>query len=145
MRGVVARRRVAFFGAAYDDSEARPLPEFLLPIRATIADWAALSADKFVTALINEYRPGAPIGWHHDAPQYQVVAGLSLNSACRMKFRPYRPPSTKSAVPRRLATHEIVLERRSAYLMTGEARHAYEHHLPPVSELRYSLTFRTMR
>jgi hypothetical protein len=39
-------------------------------------------------ALINEYRPGAPIGWHRDAPQYEVVAGLSLLSACHMKFRP---------------------------------------------------------
>ena len=41
MRGVVARRRVAFFGQSYDRGAAGPLPAFLLPLRATIAQWAA--------------------------------------------------------------------------------------------------------
>ena len=44
-----------------------------------------------------------------------------------------------------LATHEIALDPRSAYLMTGESRQAYEHHIPPVAQLRYSMTFRTLR
>jgi alkylated DNA repair dioxygenase AlkB len=97
-------------------------------------------------ALINEYRPGTPIGWHRDAPQYDIVAGVSLLSACRMKFRPYRSPASASASSgRRSATHEIVLARRSAYLMTRDSRSAYEHHIPPVAELRYSITFRTFR
>jgi alkylated DNA repair dioxygenase AlkB len=97
-------------------------------------------------ALINEYRPGAPIGWHRDAPQYDIVAGISLLSACRMRFRPYvRPVSGAPMQARRTATHEIALERRSAYLMTGESRNAYEHHIPAVTELRYSITFRTLR
>ena len=38
MRGVVARRRVAFFGQSYDRTAAGPLPVFLLPLRAQIAD-----------------------------------------------------------------------------------------------------------
>jgi alkylated DNA repair dioxygenase AlkB len=99
-------------------------------------------------ALINEYRPGSgsPIGWHRDAPQYDIVAGISLVSACRMKFRPYRSAAaTEPQSGRRSATHEIVLARRSAYLMTRESRSAYEHHIPPVAELRYSVTFRTLR
>lgn len=97
-------------------------------------------------ALINEFRSGTPIGWHRDAPQYEVVAGISLLSACRMKFRPYRSPaSTAAQSPRRSVTHEIVLMRRSAYLMTQESRNAYEHHIPPVREMRYSVTFRTLR
>jgi alkylated DNA repair dioxygenase AlkB len=100
----------------------------------------------FAMALINEYRPGAPIGWHRDAPQYDIVAGISLLSACRMKFRPYvRPNARPSTQGRRTATHEILLERRSAYLMRGEARNAYEHHIPDVATLRYSITFRTVR
>jgi alkylated DNA repair dioxygenase AlkB len=37
------------------------------------------------------------------------------------------------------------LERRSVYLMAGESRHGYEHHIPPVDTLRYSVTFRTLR
>ena len=144
MRGVVARRRVAFFGQSYDRVSAGPLPAFLLPLRAAMARWAGVDPDAFAMALINEYRPGTPIGWHRDAPQYDIVAGLSLLSACRMKFRPYRSPSGPVG-PRRAATHEAVLSRRSAYLMMGEARQAYEHHIPPVTELRYSVTFRTLR
>ena len=144
MRGVVARRRVAFFGQSYDRAAAGPVPEFLLPVRARIAEWAGLEPDAFAMALINEYRPGSPIGWHRDAPQYEIVGGVSLLSACRMKFRPYRSPSAPSS-RRRVTTHEITLERRSAYLMTGESRQAYEHHIPPVAEMRYSVTFRTLR
>jgi alkylated DNA repair dioxygenase AlkB len=146
MRGVVARRRVAFFGQSYDRAAAGPLPAFLLPLRAKIAQWAGVDSEAFAMALINEYRPGSPIGWHRDAPQYDIVAGVSLLSACRMKFRPYRSPSSKDPTPpRRAATHELVLARRSAYLMTQESRNAYEHHIPPVAELRYSVTFRTLR
>lgn len=144
MRGVVARRRVAFFGRSYDRSAAEPLPTFLLPLRARIAQWSGVAPDDFAMALINEYRPGAPIGWHRDAPQYGSVAGISLLSACHMKLRPYRSPSTLSST-RRVATHGLALERRSAYLMTGESRQAYEHHIPPVAQLRYSVTFRTLR
>jgi hypothetical protein len=29
--------------------------------------------------------------------------------------------------------------------MTGEARSGYEHHIPAVPALRYSMTFRTLR
>jgi len=144
MRGVVARRRVAFFGQSYDRAAAGPLPAFLFPLRAKIADWSGIDAGAFAMALINEYRPGTPIGWHRDAPQYDVVAGVSLVSACRMKFRPYRSPSAPAS-PRRTATHEILLGPRSAYLLTGESRQAYEHHIPPVRDLRYSVTFRTLR
>jgi hypothetical protein len=144
MRGVVARRRVAFFGQSYDRAASAPVPAFLLPLRANVAQWAGVDPGAFAMALINEYRPGTPIGWHRDAPQYDIVAGISLLSACRMKFRPYRSPSAPTS-PRRSATHEIVLDRRSAYLMTGESRQAYEHHIPPVAQLRYSVTFRTLR
>ena len=146
MRGVVARRRVAFFGQSYDRAPTAPFPAFLLPLRAALAEWAGVDADAFAMALINEYRPGSPIGWHRDASQYDIVAGVSLLSACRMKFRPYRPlGSTAADSRRRSATHEIVLLPRSAYLMTQESRHAFEHHIPPVAALRYSVTFRTLR
>ena len=146
MRGVVARRRVAFFGQSYDRMTAAPLPAFLLPLRGTIAQWCGVDAEAFAMALINEYRPGSPIGWHRDAPQYDIVAGISLLSACRMKFRPYLSPASPAPKSsRRSATSEIELARRSAYLMTQESRTAYEHHIPPVVELRYSVTFRTFR
>src|SRR3954447_23023203 len=68
MRGVVARRRVAFFGNTYDAglSVAPPIPGFLLPLRRKVGSWANVDPACFVMALINEYAPGAPIGWHRD-------------------------------------------------------------------------------
>jgi alkylated DNA repair dioxygenase AlkB len=149
MRGVVARRRVKFFGRSYDSGQARvePLPDFLMPLRDRVAAWADIDPHEFTMALINEYVAGAPIGWHRDAPQYEIVAGVSLLSACRMRFRPYVRPAVRAAVagPRRTATHEFFLEPRSAYLLTLDSRNAYEHHIPAVTELRYSITFRTVR
>lgn len=146
MRGVVARRRVAFFGQSYDRTPAGPIPDFIRPLRARVAAWARLPEEVFAMVLINEYRPGAPIGWHRDAPQYDVVAGVSLLSDARMKFRPYVPPAeAASSRGPRVATHQLVLERRSAYLMTDASRNAYEHHIPPVAHLRYSITFRSLR
>jgi len=149
MRGVIAKRRVAFFGRSYDNNgrSTPPIPAFLFPYRDRLAGWIGIAPDDFAMALINEYREGAPIGWHRDAPQYDIVAGISLLSACRMKLRPYVSPKALAAAPgtRRVATHEITLEPRSAYLLSGEARTAYEHHIPPTASLRYSITFRTLR
>jgi hypothetical protein len=155
MRGVVAKRRVAFFGRSYDAVEGpeQPIPAFLFPLRARLAGWAAVEPEAFAMALINEYRDAAPIGWHRDAPQYDIVAGLSLLSACRMKLRPYVAPRLRTGnadaatarQPPRKTTHEIELLPRSAYLITGESRQGYEHSIPPVDSLRYSITFRTLR
>ena len=153
MHGVVARRRVKFYGRSYDAAPGpeEPIPLFLMPYRDRLAAWSGVEPDAFRMALINEYRAGAPIGWHRDAPQYGIVAGLSLLSRCRMKLRPYVSPSAKGTRQEaegktmRRATHEIELLPRSAYLITGTARHEYEHSIPAVEELRYSITFRTLR
>lgn len=99
-------------------------------------------------ALINEYRPGAPIGWHRDAPQYDTIAGVSVLAECRMKLRPYVSPRELAGVvkrPTRKTTHEITLRPRSAYIIGGPARQSFEHSIPPVAQLRYSITFRTLR
>jgi hypothetical protein len=56
MRGVVARRRVAFFGRSYDAGHASPpLPAFLAPLRDRVAAWAGVEAGAF--AVINSARP----------------------------------------------------------------------------------------
>ena len=148
MRGVVARRRVKFYGRSYDavPGPEEPIPEFLVPLRDRLAAWAKLDPPAFAMALINEYQESAPIGWHRDAPQYELIAGVSLLSSSRMKLRPYVAPKdvSKLAGPRK-TTHEIELKPRSAYLITGEARAGYEHSIPPVTSLRYSITFRTLR
>ena len=173
MRGVVARRRTIHYGWTYGYYERRsepgpPLPPFLLPLQARAAAWAGIDPALFVEALVTEYPVGAPIGWHRDAPMFgDVVAGISLLAAARMKFRPYVSPgarlpaeagshregeggSHKAAEPGgrgrpRRTTHEIVLAPRSGYLMRGAARRDFEHSIPPVEALRYSITFRTLR
>jgi len=151
MRGAIARRRTVHFGWTYGYYSRRtehgpPMPSFLVPIRARIAAWTALDAELFVEALVTEYPPGATIGWHRDAPMFgDVVAGVSLASACRMKFRPYISPADVRAGSLRRTSHEIELAPRSAYLLAGTARRAYEHSIPAVNTLRYSITFRTLR
>ena len=37
------------------------------------------------------------------------------------------------------------LDRRSVYVMRGPSRDEWEHSIPAVDELRYSITFRSMR
>lgn len=148
MRGVVAKRRVKFYGQSYDlgDGPSPPIAEFLFPLRARLARWANVQPEQFAMALINEYSAGAPIGWHRDAPQYGITSGVSLLSACRMRLRPYlSPKEAAESKTRRETTHEIVLQPRSAYIIGGESRSGYEHSIPAVSELRYSITFRTLR
>ena len=114
-----------------------------MSLRGRIAEWANVDAEAFAMALINEYPPGAPIGWHRDTPQYDIVAGVSLLSTCRMKFRPYVSPMRKRGAPDRYsrgharAPLRIPDDRR--------ARNRYEHHIPAVTTLRYSITFRTLR
>jgi alkylated DNA repair dioxygenase AlkB len=152
MRGVVARRRTAHFGMTYGyerrTTEAgTPIPVFLLPLRERVASWAGINPEDLVEALVTEYPAGASIGWHRDAPMFgDVIAGVSLISACRMKFRPYVSPSNVRNLegPRR-TTHEIELPPRSGYLITGRARREFEHSIPHTSALRYSITFRNLR
>jgi len=152
MRGVVARRRTAHYGWTYGYYARRaepgpPLPEFLLRVRCRAAEWASIDEDAFAEALITEYPPAATIGWHRDAPMFgDVIAGISLLSASRMKFRRYlSPKDVKPGGPPRKTTHEIELAPRSAYLITGTARREFEHSIPAVDSLRYSITFRTLR
>lgn len=152
MRGAVARRRTVHYGWTYGYYARRtepgpPLPAFLLPLRVRAAEWASIDEATFVEALVTEYRPPATIGWHRDAPMFgDVIAGISLLSSSRMKFRPYvSPKDVKAGSAPRKTTHEITLAPRSAYLVTGSARRDFEHSIPAVDGLRYSITFRTLR
>jgi alkylated DNA repair dioxygenase AlkB len=104
-----------------------------------------VAPDALGEVLVTEYPPGAPIGWHRDAPMFGDIGGVSLGSACRMKFRPYVSPKDVAAAGTRRTTHEIVLAPRSAYLIRGSARRDFEHSIPPVERTRYSVTFRTVR
>jgi alkylated DNA repair dioxygenase AlkB len=151
MRGGIAKRRIVQFGWSYGLNSRRtepgePLPAFLIPLRDRAAEWARIPPLHFAEALVIEYPAGAAIGWHRDAPQFgDVIAGISLLTASRMRFRPYLSPAEQRNAPPRRATHHVELEPRAAYLISGEARRDFEHSIPPVASLRYSITFRTLR
>jgi DNA oxidative demethylase len=142
MRGQIARRRTAHFGWIYGYESWRitpgpPLPEFLLPLRERVAGLAGVDAAALAEILVTEYPAGAAIGWHRDAPQFGLVIGVSLLSACRMRFQRSRGASRE--------TRAVTLEPRSAYVLTAEARQQWQHSIPPMRALRYSVTFRTLR
>ena len=86
---------------------------------------------------MQRYPPGAPIGWHRDSPSYELVAGLSLGAPARIRL-PHGSGADR-------VVYELLLEPRSAYVLAGESRWKWEHHLPPAKELRYSITFRSLR
>jgi len=142
-----ARRRVFVFGSRFDFDEykLRPigigeLPESLLHLRQRLAQWAGVAADDFVHVMISEYTAGTPLGWHRDAPGYELIVGLSVGSPARLRFRRWQPEAARQA--------EVValdLAPRSAYLMRGEARWGWQHSVSAVPGLRYSVTMRTAR
>ena len=144
-REFTAKRRIVTYGGTYDFSAhelhpAGPIPEFLHPLRQRIAHWAGVDASKFTHSLIAEYGTGTQLGWHRDVPDFEVVAGVSLASAARMRMRPY--PPKKGRNPDAIS---VQLEARSAYILRGEARWNWQHSIPTTKALRYSITFRTLR
>jgi alkylated DNA repair protein (DNA oxidative demethylase) len=142
MHGVVAKRRVAQFGLhyAFESFRLTPAPPAPLQIdrlRERAAQFAGLSAEEFAETLVTEYQPGAAIGWHRDAPPFGIVAGISLGAQCRMRFQKGLGANRRTAA--------VVLPPRSMYLLTGGVRSEWQHTIPPLRELRYSITFRTLR
>ena len=141
-----ARRRTASFGSQYDFDvnalmPAPALAPFLDPLREKAARWLGLQPRQFVQALVSEYRPGAPLGWHRDVPQFELIVGVSLGGTCVMRLRPYRPGEKEA----RGDVISLTLEPRSAYVMRGPARWAWQHSIVATQELRYSITLRTAR
>lgn len=139
--GYTGKRRVLSFGLRYDYSRrevelaAQP-PAFLDGLRSRVADFAGRKPEEIRQIGINEYRPGAGIGWHKDKPEFGDVIGISLLSEVRMRFRKRSADGWDRAFQ--------LLEARSAYVMSGEARENWEHSIAPVAVLRYSVVFRTL-
>ncbi|MDN6885070.1 alpha-ketoglutarate-dependent dioxygenase AlkB [Variovorax sp. CAN2819] len=141
-----ARRRGTSFGGSYDFDTNRlkpgaALPAELLPLRDKAAAWAGIAAEELTHMLIAEYRPGTPLGWHRDVPDFEEIIGVSLNNDAVMQFRPYAPGAPASGP----AALEFLIEPRSVYLLRGPARWAWQHAIAPTGALRYSITLRTRR
>jgi alkylated DNA repair dioxygenase AlkB len=139
--GWTGKRKTHTFGWRYDfdDSSfapAEPLPDWLLPLRDRAAGFAGIDPDSIGHALVARYDPGAGIGWHRDRPVFDQVVGISLGAPAVLRFRQRSDDGFRRA--------ELPIEPRSAYRLSGEARHDWEHRIVPGEVLRYSITFRTL-
>jgi len=141
-RGFEGKRRTVSYGWRYDFNQqklqrADPVADFLLPVREIGARFAGLEPEALEQVTVIEYSPGSAIGWHKDRPMFGDVLGVSLGSATRFRFRRKSGKSWERA--------EQLVEPRSIYLLRGPARDEWEHSIPPVDTLRYSITMRTFR
>jgi DNA oxidative demethylase len=143
IQGQAAKRAVKHFGVHYDMAARKtepgpPVPEELIALRDRCADAASVDREHVVECLVTRYPPGSGIGWHSDAPMFgSKVMGVSLRSGCVMRFRRRKEKGR--------ATFELALEPRSAYVIGGAARWQWQHHIRSTPDLRYSITFRTLR
>ena len=137
--GFFGNRRVVSFGWRYDFAggrlrESDPIPAFLLPLREQAAAFAGVPAEGLQQILINEYAPGAGIGWHRDKAMFEDIIAVSLASPSTLRLR------RKDGTGWQRASQ--ILQPRSAYLLRGPSRREWEHSVPPAERLRYSVTFR---
>lgn len=140
--GYVGKRRVISYGWHYDFGERKlsqteEMPSFLHPVRERAAAFAGLAAEDLPHPLVTEYGPGAAIGWHRDKGVFGDVIGVSLLSPCVFRLR--RKAGSK------WERYSLTAEPGSVYLLRGVSRTEWEHSIPAVDELRYSITFRTLR
>jgi len=140
-QGWTGKRMTRTYGWRYDfdDRSFQPvdgMPEWLDALRGKAARFAGIGAGKFVHALVTRYDPGAAIGWHRDRPHFGTVVGISLGSEAVLRFR-----KREASGFRRFS---LTLPPRSAYILSGEARHDWEHSIAPAEQLRFSITFRAL-
>ena len=142
-QGYTAKRRIISFGWQYH-FEARRLrkaddmPPFLLDLREHAARFAGMTPSQLQHVLVMEYGPGAAIGWHRDKSVFGQIVGISLLSPCTFRLRRASAAGGWERV-------SLTAEPRSAYLLSGAARDEWEHSIPGVEQLRYSVTFRNLR
>jgi DNA oxidative demethylase len=139
--GWLGNRKTQSFGWRYDFDDAsftpaEALPAWLLPLRETAAGIARCAPDDFVHVLLARYDPGAGIGWHKDRDVFEKVVGISLATPATLRFRQRVGGGFRRA--------SVEVAPRSAYLLSGEARHEWEHSIAPGDRLRFSITFRTL-
>ena len=141
--GYTGKRRVVSFGWHYNFSarhlqKADDIPDFLLALRQTSAAFAGLVPEALQHVLVTEYGPGAGIGWHRDKAVFGETVGISLLSTCVLRLR-------RKLSEKKWGRVNVQAEPRSAYLLKGPSRTVWEHSIPAVDALRYSITFRNLR
>jgi alkylated DNA repair dioxygenase AlkB len=140
--GYTGKRRVISYGWHYDFAERSlqpvdEMPAFLHVARERAAAFAGLTPRDLPHALVTEYSPGTAIGWHRDKGVFEDVIGISLLAPCNFRFRRQAGAGWER--------YSLTVEPRSAYLLRGPSRTDWEHSIPGVEALRYSITFRSLR
>ena len=144
-QGYEAKRKVASFGYDWSFekrtlSKGKEIPPVFDGLIAKVATTLGLDKTSIAELLVTEYPPGAVINWHRDAPPFDQVIGISLLSDCTFKLRPHEKEKQT-----RKATISLTVERRSLYVIDGEARTDWQHSTAPVTSTRYSITLRTLK
>lgn len=144
-QGYEAKRKVKSFGYDYNFStrqitEGAPIPSAFSFFVEKVAAFTNIPANLLAEMLVTEYPEGSVINWHRDAPPFETIIGISLLSDCNFRFRPYASQGRKRA-----DILSLPVERRSLYIIDGEARSDWEHSIPAVAKKRYSITFRTLK
>ena len=140
--GFTGKRRVVSFGWRYDFNgggleKAHDMPGFLTRLRPAVGRFSGIDPSTFQHVMVTEYAPGAAIGWHKDRSVFGDVVGISLLAPCTFRLR-------KKGVSG-WARRSLIAEPRSAYLLHGPSRTDWENSIPAVEQLRYSITFRTLK
>ncbi|HET9744206.1 MAG TPA: alpha-ketoglutarate-dependent dioxygenase AlkB [Chitinophagaceae bacterium] len=143
-QGFVAKRRTASFGYDYNFdrrtiAKGKPIPPDFIPLVERVANKLLIAPEKFAELLLTEYPIGSVINWHRDAPPFDIIAGISLNADCIFRLRPH--DKTKQS---RSSIISLLVQRRSLYVIKGEARSDWQHSISPVKQVRYSITLRTL-
>lgn len=144
------RRRVQHYGYRYDYKARRvdhsmylgPLPPFAVAIADKLMNQALLTQmpDQ---VIVNEYLPGQGISAHIDCePCFgERIATVSLGWAYEMEFTHVETHASTS----------LILEKGSALVLMGDARHKWLHEIKARKadrgvprERRVSVTFRTV-
>lgn len=140
-RSWLGNRKTQSFGWSYDFEDSRlsraeSIPDWILPLCDKAAALSGLEPRDFAHVLVARYDPGAGIGWHRDRDVFEKIVGFSLCSSATLRFR------QRTSTTFRRASLEIA--PRSAYSLSGEARHDWEHSISPGGNLRFSITLRTL-
>lgn len=144
-QGYEAKRKVASYGYDWSFetrtlSKGKNIPADFNEIIEKVASFIPVNTNDIGELLVTEYPDGSVINWHRDAPPFEIIAGISLLTDCKFRFRPHgKVMQTRSSII------SIPLQRRSLYVLEGEARTTWEHSIAPVMTKRCSITLRTLR
>jgi alkylated DNA repair dioxygenase AlkB len=140
--GYLGNRRIYSFGYRYIFAGQEPradasIPDYLRPLTDIASRISGAPADAFEQLMVTEYAPGAGIGWHRDRPTFENIVAVSFLAPCVLRLR----RKVGEDWERRFAR----IQPRSAYLLSGTVRNSWQHSIPPMDVLRYSVTLRSFR